>query len=56
MKIFMEEQLPSGYWYQYSRGNNQRICYIRATQRAASNGRRNRLIDDEGRIIDIILP
>ena len=52
----MEEQLPSGNWFQYSRGDNQRICYIRASQRATLSRRRNRLVDDEGRIIDIILP
>jgi len=56
MKIFLEEQLPSGYWFQYSRCNNQRIGFIRASQRAASTGRRNRLVDDNGRIVDIILP
>ena len=56
MKIFLEEQLPSGNWFQYSRGNNQRICYIRASQRASSSKRRNRLVDEEGRILDIILP
>ena len=56
MTIFMEEQLPSGNWFQYSRGSNQRICYIRATQRASHSKRRNRLVDEEGKIIDIILP
>ena len=56
MKIFLEEQLPSGYWFQYSRCNNQRIGFIRASQRASSTGRRNRLVDDNGRIVDIILP
>tara|TARA_R100001594_G_C3836697_1_gene214767 strand:+ start:210 stop:380 length:171 start_codon:yes stop_codon:yes gene_type:complete len=56
MKIFLQEQLPSGYWHQYERGYNQRICYIRAQQRASRSKRRNRLVDDEGRILDIILP
>ena len=56
MKILLEEQLPSGYWFQYSNGYNQRICYVRAQQRATITGRRNRLIDNEGRILDIIIP
>ena len=56
MRIFLEEQLPSGYWFRYSRGNNQRICFIRAQQRATRNKKRNRLVDEEGRVLDIILP
>jgi len=56
MTIFMEEQLPSGDWFQYSRGNTQKICHIRALQRASSSKRRNRLVDEEGRVLDIIFP
>ena len=54
MKIIMQEQLSYGRWYSYSSGSNQRICFIRASQRHTSNGRRQRLVDSEGRVLDII--
>ena len=54
MKIIMQEQLSYGRWFSYSSGSNQRICFIRESQRHTSNGRRQGLVDSEGRVLDII--
>ena len=54
MTIFLQEQLPSGYWFQYSRCNNQRLGFIRAVQRHRSNGKRQRLVDGDGKVLDLI--
>ena len=54
MKIILQEQLPSGTWFGWSSGNSQRICYFRAVQRNKSNGKRQRLVDSDGKLLDLI--
>ncbi|WP_413389815.1 hypothetical protein [Prochlorococcus marinus] len=54
MKILLQEQITYGYWFSWSSGTNERICYLRAVQRNRSTGKRQRLVDSDGKLLDLI--
>tara|TARA_B100001996_G_scaffold227237_1_gene175018 strand:- start:119 stop:283 length:165 start_codon:yes stop_codon:yes gene_type:complete len=54
MKIFIEEQRQFGNWVQFSTKHNEADAYRVASRRASSTGKRMRLIDETGRVVDIL--
>ena len=54
MKIFIEEQRQFGNWVQYTTKHNEADAYRVASRRASSTGKRIRLVDETGSLIDIL--
>jgi hypothetical protein len=54
MSINIEWQDQFGYWRHYQTKQNQADAYRVAQRRAESIKKRHRLVDDDGRLIDLI--
>jgi len=54
MTINIEWQDQFGRWHHYQTKQNQADAYRVAQHRAESTGRRHRLVDDDGRLLDLI--
>jgi hypothetical protein len=54
MTINIEWQDQFGRWHHYLSKQNQADAYRVAQSRAESTGKRHRLVDDDGRLIDLI--
>ena len=52
-KIFIEFSDQFGHWRQYTTKHNERDAYRVASSRAQSTGKRHRLIDENGNLLDI---
>jgi hypothetical protein len=56
MKIFIQIQNQNGGWNPYSTSNNQPSAYRQASSLSRSKGKRVRLIDESGRLLDVVNP
>jgi hypothetical protein len=56
MTIHIEWQDQHGNWHQNQNKQNQADDYRVAQRRAESTGKRHRLVDDQGRLLDLIDP
>ena len=54
MTISIERQDQFGRWHHYQTKQNQADAYRVAQRRAESTKKRHRLVDDDGRLIDLI--
>jgi hypothetical protein len=54
MTIIIEWQDQHGNWQHYQTKQNQADAYRVAKRRAESTGKRHRLVDDDGRLVDIV--
>jgi hypothetical protein len=54
MRISIEWQDQFGGWHHYQSKQDQADAYRAAKRRAESTGKRHRLVDDDGRLMDII--
>ena len=54
MQINIEWQDQFGRWHYYQSKQNQADAYRVAQRRAESTKKRHRLVDDDGRLIDLI--
>jgi hypothetical protein len=55
-KIKIEYQDQFGRWQHYQTQHHQPSAYRTAQQRARSTGKRHRLVDDQGNLLDLITP
>jgi hypothetical protein len=56
MTINIEYQDQFGRWHHYQSKQNQADAYRVAQRRAESTGKRHRLVDGQGNLLDIITP
>jgi hypothetical protein len=56
MKVRIEWQDQHGYWRPYQTQHHQQNAYRTATTRARSTGKRHRLVDEDGHLLDLIDP
>ena len=56
MKIHLEWQNQFGKWQRYGTMHSQHSAYKSAALKAKQGGKRWRLIDDEGHLLDLITP
>lgn len=56
MKINIEYQNQFGRWNHYQTKNNEADAYRTATARAKSTGKRHRLVDTSGSLLDLVEP
>jgi hypothetical protein len=56
MKVIVEYQDQHGYWKRYSSSHHQPSAYKSASNRARQTGKRHRLIDEDGNLLDLITP
>ena len=54
MKIFIQEQRQFGNWVQFTTKHNEADAYRVASRRASATGKRIRLVDETGSLIDIL--
>jgi hypothetical protein len=54
MTIHIELQNQFGFWHHYQTKQNLQDAYRVAQRRAQLTKKRHRLVDDEGRLIDIV--
>ena len=54
MTINIEWQDQHGNWHHYQSKQNQADAYRVAQRRAESSGKRHRLVDGDGRLMDLI--
>ena len=54
MTIIIEWQDQFGRWHQYQTKQNQADAYRVAQRRAESTGKRHRLVDEDGHLLDLI--
>jgi hypothetical protein len=54
MKIFIEYQDQFGRWHRFQEKHNAADAYQTAKQRATSTGKRHRLVDSAGHLLDLI--
>ena len=55
-RINIEVQNQFGRWQHYQTMHNEANAFRTAQQRARSTGKRHRLIDDDGHLLDVIDP
>ena len=56
MKFVLQYQDQFGKWHRYQEKHNQGDAYRTARARAAATGKRFRIVDGEGRLIDLVSP
>jgi len=56
MTINIEWQDQHGNWHDYQTKQNQADAYRVAQRRAESTGKRHRLVDGDGRLLDLLEP
>jgi len=56
MTIEIEWQDQSKNWHHYQTKQNQADAYRVAQRRAESTGKRHRLVDSDGRLLDLLEP
>ena len=56
MKIHIQFMNQFFQWRHYTTKNNQRDAYRTASNRAAATGKRHRLVDDQGNLLDLVNP
>ena len=55
-RIEIEWQNQFGGWHHYQTKYNEADAYRTARNRARNTGKRHRLVDESGRLIDVIVP
>ena len=55
-RIVIQWQDQFGRWQRYSEKHNQADAFRTAQARARSTGKRHRLVDDGGRLLDLLEP
>ena len=56
MKFVLQYQDQFGKWHRYQEKHNEGDAYRTAKARAARTGKRFRIVDGEGRLIDLVEP
>ena len=56
MKIHIQYSDQWNHWRHYQTKQNERDAYRVASNRARSTGKRHRLVDDDGNLLDLIHP
>lgn len=56
MTINIEYQDQFGWWHHFQTKYNEADAYRVAQRRAQSTGKRHRLVDDGGRLLDLLEP
>ena len=56
MKLVIEYQDQHGYWKRYQTCHHQQNAYKTAVTRARQTGKRFRLVDEDGHLLDLINP
>ena len=56
MKVFIQYQDQFGRWHPYQTKHNERDAYRSAESRAKSTGKRYRLVDQNGQLLDLVNP
>jgi len=56
MRVVVEWQDKFFRWHRYQEMNHQASAYRTAEQRAASTGKRHRLVDTDGHLLDLVDP
>jgi hypothetical protein len=56
MKIHIQVQNQFGEWQHFQTMNHQPSAFRTAQNRAKSTGKRHRLVDEDGRLLDLIDP
>lgn len=56
MKFVLQYQDQFGKWHRYQEKHNQGDAYRTARARAAATGKRFRIVDGDGRLIDLVEP
>ncbi len=56
MKVFIKWQDQFGYWKHYTMRHHQQDAYRSAVLRAKQTGKRHKLEDENGTLIDLINP
>lgn len=55
-RIVIQWQDQFGHWQRFSEMHNQANAYRSAQARARSTGKRHRLVDEAGRLLDLVEP
>ena len=55
-QIFRIQVLINGFWYNKSQNQNERIALLRTMDYVKNTGQKHRIIDSQGRLIDLINP
>jgi hypothetical protein len=56
MKFVLQYQDQFGKWHRYQEKHNEGDAYRTAKSRAAATGKRFRIVDGDGRLIDLVEP
>jgi len=56
MKFIIEYENQFGGWLRYQEKHNERDAVRTAKNRAINTGKRHRIVDSNGHLIDILLP
>ena len=56
MKLVLEYQDQHGKWHRYQEKHNEGDAYRTARSRAAATGMRFRIVDGDGRLVDLVDP
>jgi hypothetical protein len=54
--IIIQWQDQFGHWHRFQEKHNATDAYRTAQQRARSTGKRHRLVDESGALLDLIFP
>lgn len=55
-RIIIQWQDQFGHWHRFQEKHNQGDAYRTAAARARSTGRRHRLVDERGQLLDLVEP
>ena len=55
-RIIIQWQDQFGHWHRFQEKHNQADAYRTAAARARSTGRRHRLVDERGQLLDVVEP
>lgn len=55
-KVIIEWQNQFGGWHRFTEVSHEPSAYRTAKQRAKTTGKRHRLVDADGRVLDIVEP
>lgn len=55
-RVHIEAQNQFGRWQHVQTKHNEADAFRTAQQRARSTGKRHRLVDDDGRLLDVVEP
>ena len=56
MKFVLQYQDQFGKWHRYQEKHNEGDAYRTAKARAKATGKRFRIVDDDGRLVDLVDP